>query len=154
MKSLLQTLTTLIAVLSFSTVAYAADEAASETTWSLTVKVDSLRNSEGVVQFSIYNKDDNFPEKKYEHFFKQKVGTIKNGKSTVTFENLPTGRYAVNILHDEDKDGKIKKGFLLPIEGVGFTNYETINLMNRPNFTDASFELKANTTKSVKIIYM
>jgi len=32
-------------------------------------------------------------------------------------------KYAINILHDEDNNGKIKKGFVLPKEGMGFSNY-------------------------------
>ena len=47
-------------------------------------------------------------------------GKIINGSAAITFNNLPAGRYAVNILHDEDNDGKIKKGLILPKEGIGF----------------------------------
>jgi uncharacterized protein (DUF2141 family) len=85
--------------------------------------------------------------------FSSIITEIKNGASTVTFTNLPEGRYAVNILHDENKDGKIKKGFLLPIEGIGFSNYEKIGLGNKPNFQKASFVLNKNSKIKVKIIY-
>ena len=121
--------------------------------YSLTVSVERLRNSKGVVQFSLYNKDGTIPDKEYKQYYKQLTGEIKKGVSTVTFTNLPAGRYAVNILHDENKNGRIDKGFILPVEGVGFTNYQAINFKNRPVFSKASFELKANTNKSVKVIY-
>ena len=77
-----------------------------------------------------------------------------NGSSTITFKNISSGQYAVNILHDENKNGKIDKGFILPLEGIGFSNYQSIGLTNRPNFSKASFELKENKTISVKVIYM
>lgn len=121
--------------------------------YSLTVKVEKLRNSKGVVQFSLYNKDGTIPDKKYTQYFRQLTGEIRNGTSVVTFAKLPVGRYAVNILHDENQNGKIDKGFMLPIEGVGFTNYQSIGLGNRPKFSKASFELKAGLTKVVKVIY-
>ena len=121
--------------------------------YSLTVQVDKLRNSKGVVQFSLYNKDGTIPDKKYTQYFRQVTGKIRAGSSIVTFAKLPVGRYAVNILHDENQNKKIDKGFMLPIEGVGFTNFQSIGLTNRPNFSKASFELKADVTKVVKVIY-
>ena len=74
--------------------------------YSLTVKVDKLRNSKGVVQFSLYNKNGTIPDKKFTQYFKQLTGKIRNGTSVVTFAKLPIGRYAVNILHDENQNKK------------------------------------------------
>jgi len=88
-----------------------------------------------------------------EKYLKKNIAPIYNDSSSVVFKNLPKGTYAVNILHDENKNGKIDKGFLLPKEGIGFTNYKTIGLGNKPKFTKASFYLNANTTKEIKVIY-
>ena len=123
-------------------------------TFDLTVEVNDLRNSTGNTQFTLYNKDGTVPDEKFEKYYKKAKGTIKNNSSTYVFTNLPKGTYAVNILHDEDKDGKIDKGFFLPIEGIGFSNYQSIGLTNRPNFKKASFELKENKRVKVKVIYM
>jgi len=60
----------------------------------------------------------------------------------------------LNILHDEDKDGKIKKGIILPKEGIGFSNYQTIGFSNRPTFTKASFKLNGDKEMLIKIIYL
>ena len=35
-------------------------------TFTLTVNVNDLRNSTGIVQFALYNKDDTIPDEKYE----------------------------------------------------------------------------------------
>ena len=102
----------------------------------------------------MYNKDGTIPDEKYEHYYKIGKSNIVNGRATFTFSNLPEGKYAVNILHDENKNGKIDKGFILPIEGVGFSNYPAIGLRNRPKFSKASFELKGNRKINVKVIYM
>ena len=124
------------------------------TSYSLTVKVEGLRNSKGVVQFALYNRDGTIPDEKFEYYYKLGTSQIIKGSSEIVFSNLPMGSYAVNILHDENENGKIDKGFILPIEGVGFSNYESIGLSNRPNFSKASFELNENSTKSVTIIYL
>ncbi|MFN6944638.1 MAG: DUF2141 domain-containing protein [Cytophagaceae bacterium] len=123
-------------------------------TLSLTIEVKNLRNEKGVAQFALYNKDGSIPDEDYENYYKIVKGEIVNGSSTITFKNIPSGKYAVNILHDENKNGKIDKGFILPIEGIGFSNFRSIGLTNRPNFSKASFELKENKTINVKVIYM
>ncbi len=122
-------------------------------TCSLTVDVSELRNSKGTVLFALYNREDAFPDEHYKKFFKKLAGEIINGASTVTFKNLPEGKYAVNILHDENNDGKIKKGIILPKEGIGFSNYKSVGFSSRPNFTKAAFSINNNTSIEVKIIY-
>ena len=123
-------------------------------TCSLTVDVSGLRNSKGTVQFALYNREDAFPDEHYKKYFKKLTGKIVNGTSTITFKNLPEGKYAVNILHDENNDGKIKKGILLPKEGIGFSNFQSIGFSNRPTFTKASFSILSDKKIKVNIIYL
>ncbi len=109
-------------------------------TYSLTIEVKDLHNSKGIVQFALYNKDGTIPDEDYKKCCKILKEKIQNGSSKVTFTNLPQGKYAVNILHDENENGEIDKGFILPIEGIGFSNFQSIGLTNRPSFSKASFE--------------
>lgn len=125
-----------------------------EETFSLTIEVKGLRNSKGVVKFALYNKDGTIPDEDYINYYKVLNGEINNNVSVISFHNLPPGKYAVNILHDENQNGKIDKGFILPIEGIGFSNFKTIGFGNRPTFSKAKFELKENKTVQVKVIYM
>ncbi len=121
---------------------------------SLTIEVNNLRNSNGSVVFALYNREDAFPDEHYKKCVKKITGSIINGSSTVTFENLIPAKYAVSILHDENNDGKIKKGFILPVEGIGFPNYKSIGLGNKPKFGKASFYVAGNSKINIKIIYM
>lgn len=123
-------------------------------TCSLTIEVSELRNSKGTVLFALYNREDAFPDEHYKKYFKKLTGKIVNGASSVTFKNLPEGKYAVNILHDEDNDGKIKKGIVLPKEGIGFSNFESIGFSNRPTFSKASFNVLSDKKIKVNIIYL
>ena len=91
------------------------------------------------------------PVKQYYQQLKTKV--IDNS-ATITFINLPKGTYAINILHDENEDGIVDKGLMLPVEGLGFSNYDALNLFNRPSYKKAQFELESDTTMSIPIIYM
>lgn len=123
-------------------------------TYSLTVEVNGLQNAKGIVQYALYNKDGTIPDEDYKKCCKILKEKIQNGSSKVIFSNLPIGKYAVNILHDENENGEIDKGFILPIEGIGFSNYQSIGLTNRPNFSKASFELNSDKKIAVKVIYM
>jgi uncharacterized protein (DUF2141 family) len=123
-------------------------------TCTLTVDVSELRNSKGTIQFALYNREDAFPDEHYKKYFKMLTGKIVSVASTVTFKNLTEGKYAVNILHDENNDGKIKKGIILPKEGIGFSNYQSIGISNKPTFSKASFNVQSNTRITVKMIYL
>jgi len=123
-------------------------------TYSLTVDVKNLRNTNGVVQFTLYNEENSLPDEKFEKYYRIEKSEITNNSATATFTNLPSGKYAVNILHDENENGQIDKGLILPIEGIGFSNFQTIGFSNRPSFSKASFEVKEDKTINVKVIYM
>ncbi len=122
-------------------------------TFSLTVKVKGLRSSKGMVQFALYNKDGSIPDKQYKKYYKKQIAKIQDTTAYTTFNGLPKGTYAVSVLHDENMNGKIDKGFILPTEGIGFTNYTTISLGNRPNFKKASFSIISDEEKLIKITY-
>lgn len=91
--------------------------------YSIVIKVDNFRDSKGVAQFALYNRDGTIPDEKLKKYYKKEVGEIKGGKSCVTFENIPGGRYAVTVLHDENSNGEIDKIFFYPKEGFGISNF-------------------------------
>ncbi len=125
-----------------------------EETFTLSVKVRGMQNSKGVVQFSLYNTNGSIPDEHYEKFYKQLKSAIVNNESVVEFKYLPPGMYAVNVLHDENEDGQIDKGWVLPVEGIGFSNIISINPLNRPNYKKAKFELTSDKEIEIKVIYL
>ena len=122
--------------------------------YSLTIVVENLRNSKGVLQVALYNKDGSIPDEQYKNYYKIQTTNIESGNAEITIKNLPKGKYAVNILHDKNKNGKIDKGLILPKEGIGFSNYQSIGLTNRPNYKKASFDLFQDKKIKVKVIYL
>lgn len=122
--------------------------------YSLTIEVDGLRNSKGLVKIALYNKENSIPDEHFENYYKIENVAINKNIANFTFLNLPIGKYAISVLHDENSNGKIDKGIVLPKEGVGFSNYSSIGIGNKPNFKKASFELEQNKIIKVKVIYM
>jgi uncharacterized protein (DUF2141 family) len=125
-----------------------------EETYPLTVKVKDLRNENGIVQFALYNTHGSIPDEDYTKYYRKSAAKIKNRSAEITFSNLPRGKYAVNVLHDEDKDGKVKKGLILPKEGIGFSNFTSLKISNRPSFSKAAFDFTGEKEIEVQIIYL
>ncbi len=121
--------------------------------FNLIVDVQGLKNQKGVVLVNLYNKEGTIPDKNFTKYFKKEIAPITGSSVKVTFKNLPKGRYAVGVLHDENGDGKVEKGFMLPKEGVGFSNFDSISPFNKPNFKKASFMLDKDKSIKVKMIY-
>ena len=108
---------------------------------SLNVEVEGLKGEQGDLIVALYNKDGSIPDEKLNKYFKKKVVPLSQLSKGIKFENLPEGRYAVIVIHDENKNGKIDKGLILPKEGVGFSNFKSISILNKPDFQKASFSL-------------
>lgn len=150
MKTTMKTLMSLLGIFTFG---ISMAQESQDDLYTLRVEVDNFRNSNGVAQFALYNQDGTIPDEKLEKYFRKKTGEIEDGMSSVIFNNLPKGRYAVTILHDENSNGEIDKTFFFPKEGFGLTNFNKISLSNRPDFSKASFKLYKDTVKKIKLIY-
>ena len=70
----------------------------------------------------------------------------KPGSVVVSMPDIPPGRYAVQAYHDEDGDGRLRKGmFGLPTEAIGFSRDARIRL-GPPPFEDAAIDVAEPVT--------
>ena len=70
----------------------------------------------------------------------------KPGSVVVSVPNIPPGRYAVQAYHDEDGNGRLRKGmFGLPAEAIGFSRDARIRL-GPPSFEDAAIDVAEPVT--------
>ncbi|RXR06204.1 DUF2141 domain-containing protein [Pseudoxanthomonas composti] len=66
----------------------------------------------------------------------------------VVFRDLPAGRYAVQVMHDENGNGRLDTNIIgMPTEGYGFSNNPRV--MRKPTFDEAAFELPEQGTAIV-----
>lgn len=100
-----------------------------------TVEVSVLNalNDNGTVAFAFYNKEGFMKAPLF-----SKSSTILNGISSVIFENIPEGEYAIICFHDSNSNKKMdfqENG--MPKESYGTSN----NAMNfgPPQFDDSKF---------------
>ena len=108
---------------------------------SVTVIVVNALNDEGTVNFAFYSE---------ENFMKQpiysKSASVEKGKSTVVFEDVPQGFFAILCFQDENNNGRMdfdSNG--MPTESYGNSN----NVMNfgPPEFESSKFEVKDHAFK-------
>ncbi|MBK5207900.1 MAG: DUF2141 domain-containing protein [Flavobacteriaceae bacterium] len=102
---------------------------------SVTASVVNALSDKGTVKFAFYNE---------ENFMKQpiyaKSASVENGKSTVLFENVPQGIYA--ILCFQDANGNNRMDFEqngMPKENYGASN--NIMTYGPPEFDSSKFEV-------------
>lgn len=108
----------------------------------ITATVVNTNSNEGKVSFALYNKTT-FMKKPIQ----SKKAIIVEGKSTVTFDNLAPGEYAILCYHDKNNNDKMDFQLNgMPLENYGATN----NVMNfgPPNYDDAKFVV---TDKNVSL---
>jgi uncharacterized protein (DUF2141 family) len=76
------------------------------------------------------------------------------GNKTTIELQLPTGRYAIAVLHDENSNHKLDRNIVgWPKEGFGFSNNPKVNL-SAPSFDSAAMQVSCPVTETtIHLIY-
>jgi|SRR5271165_458790 len=122
----------------------------------LTITIDNLRNNSGQVFLCVFSAESSlsalFPDCARGNPAQSVRLPIQAGKATVTFKGLKDGTYAVAMIHDENNNGELDTNLLgIPTEGLGVSNNP--RLMGKPNFSEAQFAVKGNTSISIQAKY-
>lgn len=121
----------------------------STTQEQLTVKVNGIINDQGNIVIGIYNTDGSFP--KYFNVYQGQIIAAKKGSIVVSFTDLPEGKYAIALWHDENNNKKLDTNWVgIPHESYGFSN-NVFGKFGPPSFDDAAFLIKSSETKMITI---
>lgn len=116
-------------------------------THTITVKVTNASSDDGQLVIGLYNDEGKFLKDTY----MGQITPITSGGATVTFNNLPSGTYAVSLFHDENKNNKLDSNFMgIPKEDYGCSN-DAKGFMGPPSWSDAKFQVNKNLTIEVKL---
>jgi uncharacterized protein (DUF2141 family) len=118
--------------------------------YRLTIDISGLKPLKGDLYISLHSRPEYF-EVADSAFLKKKIAVDESTESIV-FKDVPGGKYAIAIYHDENLNGVMdanEKGF--PQEGYGFSTKS--RFLGRPKFEQAAFEVIGNDTVEVKMIY-
>ncbi len=78
----------------------------------------------------------------------------KAGTQSTIFTQLPPGRYAVIVVHDENDDGRLGTNAIgVPTEGYGFSN-DARGFLSAPSFDAAAMTIgNADVSGAIDLIY-
>jgi uncharacterized protein (DUF2141 family) len=117
---------------------------------TLDITVKGVRDDQGMVRAGIYNSAETFP--KEGKAMARTATPAKTGNVTLQFTDLPPGKYAIILYHDENNDGQMDKRFgMIPIEGYGLSN--NIKASGKPSFDACAFEIPATQSQTIDLRY-
>jgi uncharacterized protein (DUF2141 family) len=108
----------------------------------LEIQVNQAKSDKGMIRVLIFSKENGFPDQP-EKAFKSLSVPPKNKAALFSVTELPVGKYAVSVIHDEDGDGKLNTNAVgYPTEKFGFSNNPKI-YFSAPTFDKAAFEFRS-----------
>ena len=126
--------------------------AAAAPTAAVEVALSGLRNHRGTVHACLTRNPKYFPDcKKDPLALKQ---TIQADGGHVKFRDIPPGRYALSVFHDENSNHKLDTFLGIPREGFGFSRNPVIRV-GPPRFDKVSIELTPGLARaSIRMQYL
>lgn len=107
----------------------------------LTVTIDRIDMAQGHILVLVADSDAGW-DGQAPRAAVRKIAVENTDPLPITFTDLAPGRYAVQVLHDANDNGKLDTNIVgMPTEGYGFSNNP--NVMRRAHFDEAAFELTA-----------
>lgn len=122
---------------------------------TVTVEITNFRSEKGKATLGIYTTQKDY-EKENEYLLKSyHKGKLVNGTLEVEL-SLPPGTYGIALLDDENNNGEMDFGLMMPEEGFGFSNYEVSGMvLSKPDFEEFAFEVGESPERvKIKVKYM
>ncbi len=118
------------------------------------VRVTDLRSHDGVVRACMTSDHSTFPRCTKGGASYRTVAPAE-GDVTLTFHDVPPGRYAIALLHDENGNGKADRALtMIPREGFGFSRDAPVQ-MGPPKFEAAAFQVRQQDVRqTIRMRYM
>ena len=106
---------------------------------TLQVTVEGITVQEGELRLALYDSEEGWKGKAPPRA--GRLGKPDGGNALqFSFDELPAGRYALRVMHDENGNGKLDTNMLgMPKEGYGASNNPKV--MRAPHFDEAAFEI-------------
>lgn len=97
--------------------------------------------------FNLFNQEEGFPGRA-EKAFRYGIQPVTGTTYVLEFADLPPGRYAVGVVHDENGNHEVDANWMgYPKEGFGFTNNAKPRWNGPPRFESAAFVVKPGESR-------
>ena len=114
----------------------------------LIVHVDHIVSDRGFVCMALYRAASNYLASDDAQAFRLGKLAARTQGVTLSFHELPPGRYAIKVFQDENNDGKMNRNFFgAPTEPYGISNNARARF-SLPPFRDALIAVNASVTET------
>ncbi|MDE2562194.1 MAG: DUF2141 domain-containing protein [Sphingomonadales bacterium] len=120
---------------------------------TVTVAVEGLRSHKGNVLACLTGNPRGFPDCTGDPSARH-LSVAATGDVVLVFRDVPPGRYAISLFHDENANGKLDKLMMMPREGFGFSRNAPVRF-GPPSFSAAAFDVAGGAVReAVRLRYM
>ena len=113
--------------------------------------VSGVSNAQGMVGCALFASAVGFPRESDKPGVRIMRVEPAGGAALCVFDNVPTGTYAMAVVHDTNGNGRADTNFLgVPTEGVGVSN-NVMPRMSAPTFEANKFSVTAGQTTRLAI---
>ena len=120
---------------------------------SLEADLSGFRSQRGQVMACLTTQPEHFPDCQDDPRAR-KLTVPTRSAATLRFNDLPSGTYALALIHDENGNGKLDTMLGIPREGFGFSRNPVIRF-GAPSFRSAEVAVStAAVDQPVKIKYL
>ncbi|WP_338466923.1 DUF2141 domain-containing protein [Novosphingobium sp. ZN18A2] len=131
----------------------AAAPAVQDAGTTVSVTVEGLRSARGQVLACLTANPRDFPDCNKDPAARHLSIAAAPGE-TLVFRDVPPGRYALSMFHDENGNGKLDKLLMMPKEGFGFSRDAPVRF-GPPSFKAAAFDVsKVDVRTQIRMRYM
>jgi uncharacterized protein (DUF2141 family) len=120
-------------------------------TAEVAVTVEGLRSHRGTIIACLVSNHSRFPDCREDPTARHV--TVSADRPALRFTDLPSGQYAVSLIHDENGNARLDRFGGIPREGVGFSRNPRLTF-GPPDFTAAEFSVSTSAVKErVRVKY-
>jgi uncharacterized protein (DUF2141 family) len=117
----------------------------------LEVAIAGLRSTKGALKICVTSQPDKFPNCQHDPLSRRLA--VPAAAAHASFPGMPSGTWAVSLLHDENDNAKLDTFMGIPKEGVGFSRNPVLR-MGPPKFTSAAVQLTSGQSdQTIKMKY-
>jgi len=120
---------------------------------SVAVDVTALRSPKGQLLVCMTTRPDMFAKCDKDPAARRLAVPVAQARA-IRFDGLPTGAYAIALIHDENGNNRLDTSFGIPREGFGFSRNPVIRF-GPPKFAEAQFAVvSGKTDEHIRVKYM
>jgi uncharacterized protein (DUF2141 family) len=119
----------------------------------LHVRIENLRNDRGLIQACLTREPARFPNCEADpRAFRASIAA--KSAAQLRFPNVPSGNYALAVIHDANANGRLDTFAGIPREGFGFSRNPPIRF-GPPRFEEARFAITPGlNSQTISVRYL